>query len=358
MIPRRVAALFVVLAACVGGSLGPASHPLRAHPLDPSLLELRETGDGVVEVTWRTPLATLGDSPPEPRLPCEAAGEESAAVSDDGRALVRRWRIRCSGEHGAAGALVDRRVEVANLRTTGSDALLRWIRPGDEGEPAIYQQVLSARDPAVVLPRDPSRLDVAADYLRFGFDHILEGFDHLAFVFGLFLLVAGRRLVLTVTAFTVGHSLTLALVVLGALVPPSSLVETAIAASILVLAVELARPDAPERSAEETKADESWLRRRPWLVAGGFGLLHGLGFAGALRETGLPDGEIPLALAAFNVGIELGQLAFVAVLVLLAALAALVVPFASWHSRARSLAVYGLGTLAAFWTLERFAGLF
>lgn len=325
--------------------------PAAAHALDPSLLELRELGNGAIEVTWRTPVVTLGNEPPRPVLPCEATTEPEDRLSEDGRSLIRTWQMACDRP------LAGRQVEVEGLLPSGSETLLRWSRTDGE----TIQRVLSARQPSLVLPSDPTWHNVAVDYLRFGCEHILQGFDHLAFVFGLFLLVSGRRLVITVTAFTVGHSLTLALVVLGAMTPPSALVETAIAASILVLAVELAR-----RKASETgERAESWLRRRPWTVAGGFGLLHGMGFAGALRETGLPQEEIPLALASFNVGIELGQLVFVAALAVTAALLAPVVraglrrleqPVPVWHAFGRGTAVYALGTIAAYWTLQRLGG--
>ncbi len=152
----------------------------------------------------------------------------------------------------------------------------------------------------------------------------------------------------TLTAFTLGHSVTLSLAALGLVQLPSAPVELAIAASIWVVALELARQD-HERS--------SWAGRRPWLVAGAFGLLHGFGFAGALAEAGLPAGDIPLALVSFNVGIELGQLAFIAfVLALRWALTAL--PSARlepvWLGRRLGLAAsYVIGVLATYWCLER-----
>jgi hypothetical protein len=167
-------------------------------------------------------------------------------------------------------------------------------------------------------------------------------------VFGLLLWVHGRRrLVATITAFTVGHSVTLSLAVLGVVAFSARWVEVAIAFSLLVLAAELARPASPAPSP---------LGRRPWMLALCFGLLHGFGFAGALAEAGLPIGEIPLALFAFNAGIEAGQLAFVAGVVLLRPMVErLAVGSPAWLPRAP---VYAMGSLAAYWCFERGAALY
>jgi hydrogenase/urease accessory protein HupE len=207
---------------------------------------------------------------------------------------------------------------------------------------AVAQGIMNGANPAFTVPAQQGRLQVTLDYARLGIGHILGGVDHLLFVLGLLLLVEGtRRLVWTITAFTLGHSVTLAMATLGLLRYPVALVEFAIALSIFVVAVELTR--------EHT--DRHFLRRWPWLVASGFGLLHGMGFAGALREVGLPAHEIPLALFTFNVGIELGQLAFIAV-----ALAG------AWLWRrievpARAtlewVPVYLIGILSIYWCLER-----
>jgi hydrogenase/urease accessory protein HupE len=194
----------------------------------------------------------------------------------------------------------------------------------------------------VTIPARPRVFDVARDYVRLGVAHILTGPDHLLFVFGLVLLAGTtRRIVATVTAFTLGHSITLSLAALGLVVVPSRPIEVAIAATVLALAVELARP----------RAATSLVHRRPWLMAAAFGLLHGLGFAAALREAGLPEGEVPLALFSFNVGIELGQIAFVlAVLVLRRAIRGVAPNVPGWL---RQLPVYGMGTLAGYWWLDR-----
>jgi hypothetical protein len=204
-----------------------------------------------------------------------------------------------------------------------------------------YQQVLDTEQPEFVVPAESTAGDVVGDYTWLGIEHIWTGFDHLMFVFGLLLLVGGgARLLWTITAFTVGHSITLSLVALGYFDYPVALVEFAIALSIFVLAVELTRIE---------KHDVLW--RNPWWLAGGFGLLHGMGFAGALAETGLPQDNVPLALLFFNVGIELGQIAFI--LIVLAVWYVIKRPLASWQDRLFPVPVYVLGALSAMWCIER-----
>jgi HupE / UreJ protein len=188
--------------------------------------------------------------------------------------------------------------------------------------------------------------DAARRYVGLGIEHILLGIDHLLFVFGLLLLVRGPwMLIKTITAFTLAHSITLALATLGFVAVPSRPVDAAIALSIVFLGAEIlrARQGRPGLAA-----------RRPWVVAFAFGLLHGLGFAGALTALGLAPGEIPLALLFFNVGVEIGQLLFVGACLALAwALRQLQV---SWPRWAVPLPAYAIGTIAAFWFIERMNG--
>jgi hypothetical protein len=169
------------------------------------------------------------------------------------------------------------------------------------------------------------------DYLRLGVEHILGGFDHLLFVLGLFLLVR-RKLLWTLSAFTLAHSFSLGLAALGVISVPQAPVEAAIALSILCIAVELLR-EGP-----------SLTKEKPWLVAFAFGLIHGLGFAGALGEIGLPQGQLVPALVCFNVGVELGQLAFVAALLLFSRLL---------HRRVMA---YAIGAISVYFCLDRVAG--
>jgi hydrogenase/urease accessory protein HupE len=306
----------------------------RAHPLAPALLQLEEDSSGRVEVLWKRSSLSVPGSRIEPVPPPDCPALSQPSAEKEGVAVLLRWTIDC----GEAG-LIGRTVRVDGLGPARIDTLVRITL----ADGRILQRVLRRGEPEMVVPARASRWDVFVDYMRIGFEHILTGADHLLFVFGLFLLCASlRRLVQTVTSFTVGHSATLSLAALGYTQLPAGPIEVLIAVSVLVLAVELARdPSKP-----------SWMRRFPWPMALLFGLLHGMGFAGALREVGLPQGEIPMALFSFNVGIEIGQLAFVLALLALAPLVSRIpIPMP------RRAAVYAMGSLAAFWLFERGAAI-
>jgi hypothetical protein len=328
----RPVALLVGVSLLLGATLA------RAHPLAPALLELRERPGGRVEVKFKTPAKRLPGTNLVPLLPESCSTTTPSTSEREGTAVVERYAATCHAS--LAGA----RIGIRGLEASQTDALLRV----ELADGRHIQGVLRSSEPSLVIPERPSRLAVVRDYARLGALHIASGFDHLLFVFGLLVLVGARTkpLLKTVTAFTLGHSVTLSLAVLGFVAFPSGLVELAIAGSIFVLGAELAQgPDAPPGR----------LRRLPWLMAGAFGLLHGFGFAGALAEVGLPSGEIPLALFAFNVGIELGQLAFIGLVLAVWGLAIRVqVPLPPWS---RALPAYGIGCLAAYWCIERAAGL-
>ena len=184
---------------------------------------------------------------------------------------------------------------------------------------------------------------VAGAYWKIGTIHILEGFDHLLFVLALILIIPNLWMLLkTITAFTLAHSISLALATIGVLNMPGAPTEAVIALSILFLAVEIVH----SRDGKKTLTGQY-----PWVVALAFGLFHGLGFAGALAEVGLPQQEIPLALLMFNVGVETGQVLFVAVVVLVRA-GIMRLPFA-WPQGSWKLLPYAIGSIAAFWTVQR-----
>jgi len=330
---RRVAAFgFTVWIALVGGAaLAPTV--ATAHPLDPVLFELRERADGLIDVTWKASRAQVPGVELLPILPEECRRIGDVDVEDDDDASIARWTADCGG------SLAGRTVGVSGLEST--DALLRvQLASG-----ATHRRVLGADRSTVTLDAEPSAADVLHDYARLGIEHIASGIDHLLFVFGLMLLVSGfGPLLATITAFTIGHSVTLAAAALEVVTVPQAPVEVVIAMTIYVLAIELAR-----RPAEGARP--SMLRRRPWPMAFAFGLLHGLGFAGALREAGLPAGDVPLALFSFNVGIEVGQVAFV--LVVLAAEAVRQRVLAHPPSWLRLAPVYAMGTLSVYWLLDR-----
>jgi hydrogenase/urease accessory protein HupE len=309
-----------------------------AHPLEPALLQIRESAEGTFDVLWRPPPSQPGDAVVSPVLPDGCAEVSDPRPAPGGAPGTVGWRIRCS-----AGSLVGQRIGVDGLRQRKTDALLR-VQLADG---RLVQTVLRGDAPFATIPERAGPLDVLLAYLRLGFEHILTGPDHLLFVLGLVLLVRARRLLLwTITAFTAGHSVTLSLAALGFVNIPPKPVEVLIALTIFVVAVELTR---------EAPGPASAMRRFPWAVAFAFGLLHGLGFAGALAQVGLPATDIPLALFSFNVGIELGQLVFVG-LVLATRAALRRLPVRSLEAVAR-VPAYAIGSLAVFWILERQAAI-
>lgn len=307
-----------------------------AHPLAPALLGIRQLDqDSRFEVLWRETPGQLRGVRLEPRMPAHCTDEGEREKSREGVDIVTRWVVDC-GETGLAGSAV----AVDGVEGTPVNVLV-FARFAD-GRHA--RGVLSESRPQWEVPLSQTGWQVAVSYFDLGLEHILGGFDHLLFVLGLVLLVAPwKKLLWTVTGFTLGHSITLALATLDLVSLPSRFVEAAIAFSIYWLAVEVVR-EGP-----------SLLKRFPAVMATAFGLLHGLGFAGALAEVGLPAGEIPLALASFNVGIEAGQVAFVIVALGLGAL----IHRLPWQPApwVRALPVYLIGTLGAYWFLERVLGL-
>jgi hydrogenase/urease accessory protein HupE len=305
-----------------------------AHPLNPALLELWESREAAVEVLWRVPLSQPTNALIQPVLPDGCREISTPHFNQTEQSLTARWRLDC-GVHSLVGV----RIGVQGLYERKTDALVR-IHLADG---RLIQAVLRGDSAYLTVPERAGPLAVVRDYLELGFEHILTGLDHLLFVFGLVLLVHGRRRLLwTITAFTAGHSVTLSLAVLGVVRVPPAPVEALIAFSIFVVGVDLTR---------EARGRALWTGRFPWAMAMAFGLLHGLGFAGALAQVGLPADEIPLALFSFNVGIEVGQLLFVG-LVLSARVALGMLPV-SWPQSSALIPAYAIGSLAAFWVFER-----
>ena len=303
-----------------------------AHRFAPSLLEIRQLSENSFNATWKTPVQKVSAVPMEPVFPADCEITSTSPWIQEGTGVLMQMDLSCTD------GLVGKTLSVSGLGDNQSSALLRLYLAQD----VFHQAVFTAAEPRFVVPIEGTAGSVARDYIELGAEHIWEGPDHLLFVMGLLFLVGwNRRLILTVTAFTVGHSITLAMVTLGVFEYPVSLVEFMIALSIYVLAVELARDDG---------GGALW--RQPWWLAAGFGLLHGMGFAGALAETGLPQLNVPLALLAFNIGIELGQLAFIALLVLL-----FIVGARLWGEHRmtalRPLPIFVLGGLSAMWCIER-----
>jgi hydrogenase/urease accessory protein HupE len=328
-VSARAALLALALALLV-------ARPAAAHEVRPAYLEIAQRGSDVYDVLFKVP--ALGDDLRlglSLRYPEDVEIVEPARGGFTGRAHVERLRIRRAG--GLAGAAI----AIDGLAATLTDALVRI----EHADGAVQTVRLTPDAPSFTVDAAPGAGAVARTYLALGVEHILLGFDHLLFVLALVMLVPdARRLVWTITAFTAAHSLTLAAATLGWVAVPPPPVEAVIALSIVFVAGEIVHG---------ARGRPGLSAGRPWLVAFAFGLLHGLGFAGVLHEIGLPDGQIPLALLVFNVGVELGQLLFVGALLAAAAiLARLPVPP---PRSLRTAAAYAIGTVASFWLIERLA---
>jgi hypothetical protein len=316
-----------------------------AHEVRPAYLELRASAPQAWDVTWRVPAqaqalrlrinARLSDN-------CTMAGRREAGFVAD--AYVERWRITCPS------GLENTTIRFEGLAALNTDVLLRIEGGGAIGD--IAARILPA-EPQFTVPARASALAVADTYFRLGVHHILTGADHLMFVLALMLLVqTWRRLAFAVTAFTVGHSLTLGAVTLTGAGLPGAPVEAAIALSIVCAAAEAVQA----RSGTPTAAS-----RAPWVMAFAFGLLHGLGFAGALRETGLPSHAIVPALFFFNIGVEAGQLLFVGAVLAAVPLARMAFAAVARPALAARLgsaghvaASYMVGIAGAYWLATRF----
>lgn len=303
-----------------------------AHPLSFGRLELREEPGGTLRVVWRASGEAARLAAVRVDLPahCAQVGDATAEPIEDGVARVARYRCRAT----LAGELVG----VRGLDGAGLQVVARYAPLAG----APVDAVLDGARPGWVIPRGRGG-SVGWRYLRLGVEHIATGWDHLAFVLGLALLARGRRALLAaVTAFTLGHSVTLALAALDLVHAPVRAVEACIAWSVVVVA-----------RAASLGAREAPGRCPPWTLAALFGLLHGLGFAGALAETGLAPGAVARSLVAFNVGVELGQVAFVAVALAVARAAARAGVDATRGRRAAALVI---GAAGAYWCVVRARG--
>ena len=312
--------LLLLLAALLFANLA------EAHSFDAATLTLTEVADGKFAIDWRTTSKTL-EMLSEPAQYPKSCQQQGALLECGPLGLVGTidfpW---LAGGESSVTVLIDWR---------NGSRLLR---------------VLNGRSPKLTVYGIPASAGlrflepIALDYTRLGVEHILTGFDHLMFVLAITILVRARKaLIAAITAFTMAHSLTLAGSVLGWLSLPSAAVETTIALSIVLACAECLRPT------------DSLARRAPWLVTFAFGLLHGMGFASALLETGLPEKHVPSALLFFNVGVELGQLAAIALFVAVGSLVTRIERRPVWTTRAF---VYAMGGVAAYWSLERGIAMF
>jgi len=305
-----------------------------AHSMMTAFLEMTEEQDGSTTVSWRRPVFPGTMVTLEPIFPAEVSRVSSEPLRDEGTFSRENFVLR-----GAPRSWSDCGIGVKGQAPTGLEVLIHLELANGQKHVAVL------RNPTEIftVPKRPNFWQAAATYSGLGFDHILRGVDHLLFVFGLLMLVPGRwMLAKTITSFTVAHSITLGIATLGYASAPLPPLNAAIALSIFFLGPEIIRK---ERGAT------SLTIKHPWLVAFVFGLLHGFGFASGLTSLGLPPADVPKALLFFNVGVELGQLCFVAVILLLMrSFRALAV---SWSRWAAALPAYTLGGIGAFWTLQR-----
>ena len=326
------AACFIWLFVCVLLVASAAS----AHETRPAYLEVKETSPGQFLVLWRTPLMAGMRLPVVLKLPDNVRDLREPNVQELSDSLVeRRWVD--AGTDGLAG----KRIEFSGLQMTITDVLIRVERL--DGSTQVMR--VTSSSPSFIVEATPRPFEVVRTYLVLGIEHILTGIDHLLFVSGLLLLVDGtRRLLLTVSAFTLSHTVTLTLATLGFVHVPPAPVEAVIALSILFVAYEALRK----------KENPSGLaQRKPWLVAFSFGLLHGLGFAGGLSAAGLPAAHIPLALGFFSAGVEIGHFSFVGVATMvIVTFRNRVSQLPSWSWR---IAPYAIGSFACYWLIGRLA---
>lgn len=329
MMPRLLA-----LVALLMGTV-----PSLAHDTRPLYVEIAEISPGAFSVAWKVPITVAATNIPTVSLPaaCRPIGP---AI---GTATARSQDYACSRDP------ADETVAISYPRYNPSiSTLIHFSRLSGE----TYSEVLSPDETAWRIPEKEDTWNVAADYTVLGVEHILEGYDHLLFIVCLVLLAGSlRRVLITITGFTISHSITLGMAALGLVHVPVAAVEASIALSIVFVATELAR---------DRRGTLTW--RYPIAVSSTFGLLHGFGFAAVLSEIGLPQTEVPAALLFFNVGVEVGQVMFVVAVLTLFLSARRVVPmlrrasFVDVLSMVQRPAAYLVGTLSLFWTIDRVSG--
>ena len=309
---------------------------VEAHRLQPAYLEINEQSAGKFGILWKRPL--VGGRPMYiyPQLPtsCTTLTEPIVQLLPTG--AVERWMV-ASGEGGLAGE----QILIEGLSSTQTDVLVRiYYQEGDE-----ETHLLRPASPSAVIGGVPSKIERILAYVQLGIQHILMGIDHLLFVLGLLLIVKSRWMLLkTITSFTLAHSITLCVATLGYASVPLPPLNAVIALSILFLGPEIVR---------SWRGGTSLTIRHPWIVAFAFGLLHGFGFATGLTNMGLREAEIPLALLLFNLGVEIGQVAFVMLIILLER--SFRILEIHWPRWVRLAPGYAVGSLGGYWAIQRTA---
>lgn len=311
------------------------AQPAAAHELRPGFLEITETQPGNYDVRFKVPARGDFRLRLSPRFPASCANVGRMTAERSGHAFVDRYTMACGSP------LTGQDVSIDGLARTFTDVIARVTL----SDGSVQTGRLTPDLPSFQIIAAPTALQTAETYFLLGMQHILLGLDHLLFVLALLLIIRSpSALVKTITAFTIAHSITLTFAALGWASAPQPPVEAVVALSIVFAA------------AEGLHGRSDMKRGAPWVMAFGFGLLHGFGFGGALQEIGLPQSDVPLALFAFNVGVEAGQLIFVtAILGLVASLDRLL---AIKFPRLRDIAAYGIGSIAATWFFQRLAVIF
>ena len=305
-----------------------------AHESQPGLLEIKQLGNVRYEITWRAPIYYSRPHPASVQLPDTWITIGDPTVRQLPDSALHRRIVEVPG-----GSIDGSVIRFPGLEATITDVFVRVLRL----DGSQVSQVVRPFQPYAELRGERPWYVSSGEYVVLGFNHILMGIDHLLFVLGLLIIVKGRRMLIkTITAFTIAHSITLALATLGYASIPGPPLNAAIALSILFLGPEIVRV---------WRGETSVTIRHPWVVAFSFGLLHGFGFASGLSTVGMPRAEIPFALLAFNIGVELGQLVFV-LLILLGYRALKVLQF-RWPHWVEFAPGYAIGSLGAYWTIQR-----
>jgi len=329
---RRALELIAVLVLLV-------ALPASADEFRPAYLQLTQTGADSYDVLWKSP--ALDEYTPLKVHPVFPAGvtEQGARHSTFVAGTLRqRWQIV------VAGGLNGKAIEFPGLAEARIDVLVRLERL----DGTVQLERILASQPSFTARASPGASEVARTYVVIGIEHILLGFDHLLFVLALVMIVKStRRLLVTITAFTVAHSITLSLATLGIVSVPGPPVEAVIALSIVFVATEIIH---------QRQGRDGLASRKPWVVAFAFGLLHGLGFAGALAEVGLPENSIPLALLFFNIGVEIGQVLFIVVVLAIYRVLSKLLAGRFDLARLAPVQAYAIGGLASYWLFERVSG--
>lgn len=306
-----------------------------AHEVRPAYLQVQEQAPNTYSVLWKVPRTV------DKVLNIQPKFEDNFTLKETVPPRVLEAFVLYTYQLTGKESLANTQLTITQLNTTGTDVLVDVRLLNEEHHSFLLQPTKNS----VIIPEAPSKWKVAKTYIILGVEHILFGFDHLLFVLALIMITKGfKKLIKTITAFTVAHSITLSFSALGIANLPGPPVEAVIALSIVFMALEILKMQ---------HGQPTLTSQKPWLVAFSFGLLHGFGFAGALQDIGLPQNEIPLALATFNIGIELGQIMFVIIVLVVMQLLKYVVPKALRFSK---LVPYAIGSMAAFWLIERIAG--